>query len=200
VNQSSIAGGETTGTCLGAAVYYLLKTPRALDRLTAEIRGRWASYQDIDAASAQKLPYLAAVLQESLRIYPPGSLGFPRLSPGCEIDGLWVPRGTEVYTSAFTVTHDPDNFHDPETFVPERWIPGETVGQEKHHVAEASQPFSLGYRACIGRKYVFSLFTFCFLLLGFFPVFFFFFFFFVCILVKSCLATTWSHTDLRVKT
>ncbi|KAK3301905.1 putative cytochrome P450 [Chaetomium strumarium] len=145
-----IAGGETTATALAAAVYYLLKTPGTLEKLTHEIRSRYKSYSEIDATSAQQLPYLQAVIQEALRIHPPGSQGFPRVSPGCEIDGYWVPKGTEVYTSAWTVTHDPQYFHDPMTFKPERWLDPDCAD-----VTEASQPFSLGYRACIGRNFAF---------------------------------------------
>lgn len=55
-----------------------------------------------------------------------------------------------MYTSAWTVTHDAKNFHEPMQFKPERWIDA-----DNRDVKEASQPFSLGYRACIGRKYVF---------------------------------------------
>jgi cytochrome P450 len=134
-----------------------LKTPPALLKLTHEIRSRYTHYSDIDATSAQQLPYLQAALHESLRIYPPGSLGFPRISPGCQIDGAWIPRGTELYTSAFSVTHDEKHFRDAETFVPERWLDGVAVKEEVEiwkDTREASQPFSLGYRACIGRKYV----------------------------------------------
>ncbi|KAL9072095.1 MAG: hypothetical protein Q9157_005221 [Trypethelium eluteriae] len=149
-----IAGGETTATCLAAASYYLLKTPRALERLESEIRSRYKTYDEIDAQSAQQLPYLQAVLNESLRIYPPGSLGFPRISPGCEIDGFWVPKGTEVYTSAFAVTHDAKCFHEPESFIPERWLDPHCTD-----VKEASQPFSLGYRGCIGRNFAYMQMT-----------------------------------------
>lgn len=88
-----IAGGETTATCLAAAVYYLLKTPEALEKLITEIRSRYTSYEGIDASSALQLPYLQAVINEALRIHPPGSQGFPRVSPGAEIDGVWVPKG-----------------------------------------------------------------------------------------------------------
>ncbi len=129
----------------------MLKTPRALDKLVSEIRGRYTSYDKIEASSAQQLPFLQAVINESLRIFPPGSQGFPRISPGCEIDGVWIPKGTEVYTSAFAVTHDAKYFHEPENFIPERWLDPRCTD-----VKEASQPFSLGYRACIGRKYIFS--------------------------------------------
>ncbi|KAL4746663.1 hypothetical protein BDW72DRAFT_207141 [Aspergillus terricola var. indicus] len=145
-----IAGGETVATCLAAATYYLLKTPEAHHKLLAEIRSRYQAYDEIDAASALQLPYLQAVIHESLRIHPPGSQGFPRVSPGVEIDGHWVPAGTEVYTSAWTVTHDPKYFHDPMQFKPERWIDPNCTD-----VKEASQPFSLGLRACVGRNFAF---------------------------------------------
>ena len=94
--NDSLAGGETTATCLAAATYYLLKTPATLEKLKTEIRGYYKSYGDITAASAMQLPYLQAVINEALRIHPPGSQGFPRLSPGCEIDGFWVPKGVST--------------------------------------------------------------------------------------------------------
>lgn len=56
---------------------------------------------------------------------------------------------SEVYTSAWTVTHDESNFHEPHVFKPERWLDPHCTD-----VKEASQPFSLGARACLGRKYV----------------------------------------------
>ena len=80
-------------TCLAAATYYLLKTPDAYAKLKSEIRNRYQSYEEIDAESALQLGYLQAVISEALRIHPPGSQGFPRVSPGLEIDGYYVPQG-----------------------------------------------------------------------------------------------------------
>lgn len=163
----SIAGGETTSTFLAATTYYLCKTLGAYQKLCNEIRGAFASYNSIDALKAQQLLYLQAVIAEGLRMYPLGSQGFPRISPGTPIDGHWVPRGVrlfvpffclsygreltllkaEIYTSAWTVTHDEKNFHEPMEFKPERWIDPECTDDK-----EASQPFSLGPRGCLGRK------------------------------------------------
>ncbi|KAL4799277.1 cytochrome P450 [Aspergillus venezuelensis] len=146
-----IAGGETVATFLAATTFYLLKDQApggSWDKLCREVRGHYQSYEQIDAASAQQLPYLRAVIEEGLRIYPPGSQGFPRISPGAMIDGHWVPKGTEVYTSAFTVTHDEKNFPDPFKFDPERWL-----DVNRQDVKEASQPFSLGPRGCLGRNF-----------------------------------------------
>jgi cytochrome P450 len=54
----------------------------------------------------------------------------------------------EVYTSTWSVSHDERYFTDPDMFKPDRWL-----DPECKDIKEASQPFSLGYRACIGRKY-----------------------------------------------
>ena len=89
----SIAGGETTSTFLAGVTYYLMRTPAAYAALKAEIRNAFEKYKDINASSAQKLPYLQAVIAEGLRMYPPGSQGFPRISPGTSVDGFWVPEG-----------------------------------------------------------------------------------------------------------
>ncbi|EAA63249.1 hypothetical protein AN3281.2 [Aspergillus nidulans FGSC A4] len=142
-----IAGGETVATFLAATTFYLLRDDAVYQKLKAEIRGQFNTYEEITCATAQNLPYLQAVISEGLRIYPPGSQGFPRISPGASIDGIWIPAGAEVYTSAWTVTHDEANFHDPHTFKPERWIDPDCAD-----IKEASQPFSLGPRACLGRN------------------------------------------------
>lgn len=94
----SIAGGETVSTFLAATTYHLLSTSlqsqtSPYTKLCTEIRTRYSSLSEINAQSALQLPYLQAVINEGLRIYPPGSQGFPRVSPGQTIDGYWVPKG-----------------------------------------------------------------------------------------------------------
>ncbi|KAJ5218920.1 uncharacterized protein N7498_001019 [Penicillium cinerascens] len=95
-------------------------------------------------------PVPQAVISKSLRIYPPGSQGFPRNTPpqeGIVVSGTYVPGDVEEYTSAWSVTHDPRYFHDPFEFKPERWLDFECTNNR-----EVSQPFSLGPRGCLGRK------------------------------------------------
>ncbi|KAI0883025.1 putative cytochrome P450 [Annulohypoxylon maeteangense] len=145
-----IAGGETTATTLAATLYYALRSPEVRSKLTNEIREHYKSYDEIDSVSALQLSYLQAVINEALRIHPSGAGGFPRISPGAIVDGHWVPAGTEVYTSTWSVSHDERYFADPDVFKPERWI-----DPECKDIKEASQPFSLGYRACIGRSFAF---------------------------------------------
>jgi cytochrome P450 len=80
-------------TFLAAATFYLLRNDVVHQKLKAEIREQFKTYAEITCATAQTLPYLQAVISEGLRIYPPGSQGFPRVSPGAAIDGIWVPAG-----------------------------------------------------------------------------------------------------------
>ncbi|KAI1818680.1 cytochrome P450 [Poronia punctata] len=146
----TVAGGETVATFLASATYYLLNTPSTLSRLQAEVRGAFKSYDEINSTRAQQLPYLQAVIAEGLRIHPPGSRGFPRVSPGVQISGHYVPAGAEVYTSSWTMAHDDRYFHEPFAFKPERWI-----DPDCKDIKEASQPFSLGPRGCIGKNFAY---------------------------------------------
>ncbi|KAI8931178.1 hypothetical protein NX059_011530 [Plenodomus lindquistii] len=147
VSTLAIAGGETVSTFLAGTTFFLLNKPSTLKKLTTEIRDRFPRYDAIDAQEAQQLPYLQAVIHEGLRIYPPGSQGFPRTSTGFSLHSRYIPAGVEVYTSAWTVTHDPRYWQSPMEFIPERWL-----DKGNHDVREASQPFSLGPRGCLGRK------------------------------------------------
>ena len=121
-------------------LYFLLKTPRVLAKVNSEVRGRYASYADIDPGSAQQLPYLQAVINEALRMYPSGAQGFPRLSPGTTVDGLWVPKGTEIYTCTWVASRNPDYWHRPDEFIPERWYSKPELVRDKRAFA----PFSMG--------------------------------------------------------
>ncbi|KAI9035561.1 cytochrome P450 [Aspergillus affinis] len=145
-----IAGGETVSTFLAATTCFLLQHPDKFQRLVTEIRGAFRSYDEIKAQAAQQLPYLQAVINEGLRLCPPGSQGSPRVSPGFKLHGQYIPPGAEIYTSPWTTAHNSRYFKDPNSFVPERWI-----DRSSTDVKEASQPFLLGPRSCIGRNFAY---------------------------------------------
>ncbi|KAI0141749.1 cytochrome P450 [Xylariaceae sp. FL1272] len=146
-----MAGGETTSTAMAAITFYLLKSPRSYEKLRQEIRERYDSYDHIDITSTTQLAYLQAVLKEGMRIYVPGPQGLPRKSTGMTVDGHFVPQGTEFYVSSWTVAHDEKYFAAPELFTPERWIDPDCTD-----VKDASQPFGLGPRMCMGRSFAYA--------------------------------------------
>jgi cytochrome P450 len=98
-----IAGSETTATLLSAATFFLLKNPETLAKLTEEVRSAYTSENEIDLVNTQSLKYLQAVLEESLRVYPPVASGQGRkiARGGDHIAGQFVP---EDVSKSFT-TH-----------------------------------------------------------------------------------------------
>ncbi|KAK5952528.1 hypothetical protein OHC33_006573 [Knufia fluminis] len=155
ISLHSIAGSETSATSMATITYFLLKSPTAYTKLTTEIRSRFKSLSEIDisSTSASQLPYLHAVMEEGMRIVPTASLGFSRNAPGpgVTVDGHFVPAGTELYVSAWTVARDERYFRDATTFKPERWI-----DPDNQDVKDASQPFWLGPRSCPGKNFAYA--------------------------------------------
>ncbi|KAI0466982.1 cytochrome P450 [Xylaria cf. heliscus] len=143
-----IAGGETVSSTFSTVTYFLAQNPEMLQRLVTEIRTAFGSFDDINATAAQKLPYLQAVLNEGLRMFPPLAFGLLRYSKGFELHGYFIPLGTEVTISPWAIAHDAKYFSDPWEFKPERWLDPNSTD-----VREASRPFSLGPRDCIGRNF-----------------------------------------------
>lgn len=85
-------------------MYHLCKSPHALQKLKEEIRGTFASSEDITLKAVGELPYLKAVIDESLRIFSVASYITPRRTPkeGHVIDGEHIPAGvisTKIFFS-----------------------------------------------------------------------------------------------------
>lgn len=150
-----IAGSETTATLLSGATYYLLRNPRVMQKLVAEVRGQFISEDQINMSSVYGLNYMLAVLDETLRMYPPAPTGLPRVVPetGDSICNNWVPGGTAVSVSQWATNRSPTNFSRPESFLPERFLGDPNFEADQRH---ALQPFSLGPRGCIGRNLAYA--------------------------------------------
>ncbi|KAK5658484.1 hypothetical protein OQA88_1873 [Cercophora sp. LCS_1] len=142
-----IAGTETSITALTTANHFVMRDPAVMRKLRAEIRGRFKSYEEISCSSTADLEYLNAVLNEAMRLLAPVAWLPSRVVPpgGDTVDGYHLPAGTWVATSYYAAATYSANFKDAAEFRPERWI-----GQSGDAL-EASQPFGVGTRACIGK-------------------------------------------------
>ncbi|CAF9936538.1 MAG: hypothetical protein ALECFALPRED_006883 [Alectoria fallacina] len=151
-----VAGSETAATLLSGVTYQLLKNPNVLQKLVAEIRSTFAHSHEITMVSVNNLKYQLAVLDEALRIMPPVSTALVRLVPsgkGEVVGGHFVPGGMRVGVASWAASRSPLNFRDAESFVPERWLGDVRYAEDRR---EASQPFSLGPRGCIGRSLAYA--------------------------------------------
>ncbi|GKZ35393.1 hypothetical protein AbraIFM66950_006022 [Aspergillus brasiliensis] len=152
-------GSETTATVLTGILAYLVNEPPILERLTREIRGRFESSHDISLSTAADLPYLTAVIQEGLRLCPPGC--FPArchreeaFFDRCKHTDIEITTQTSVSLQAYTLNRDPSRFHAASSFIPERWLPDSLNNSNSpfyHDDRQAVQPFSMGPRSCLGQ-------------------------------------------------
>ncbi|KAK2473230.1 hypothetical protein H9L39_15405 [Fusarium oxysporum f. sp. albedinis] len=155
-----VAGSDTSATTIRLIMLSLLSNPIMYLKLRNEIdyaikAGSISS--PITDAEARKLPYLQAVIQEGLRIKAPaaGPL-FKQVPPqGDEIDGKFIPGGTQIGQSPFAVYHSKEIFgQDASLFSPERWINADPAKYEA--MAEVvSLVFSTGKYQCLGKPVAF---------------------------------------------
>ena len=128
LSNNLLAGSDTTAIGLRSVFYFLIKNPRCYAKVMEEIDQADEKGQLSDHVSYEeclKLPYLQAVMKESLRLHP--GIGFPleRYVPpeGATICGVDLPGGTIVGVNAHVVHRDKEVFgQDAEDFRPERWL------------------------------------------------------------------------------
>jgi cytochrome P450 len=143
-----VAGHETTALSLSWTWYLLGENPAAEARLHEELRlvlgGRPAEVSDLE-----KLPYLNAVVHESLRLYPPAYMMARMNVETVNVGGYEIPPRTTLLASQWVMHRDPRFFEQPEKFVPERWFDG----LESRLPPGAYFPFGDGPRRCIGQGF-----------------------------------------------
>ncbi|KAH8807414.1 cytochrome P450 monooxygenase [Xylogone sp. PMI_703] len=150
-----IAGSETTATALSAATYFLGSNPRALSLVTEEVRTMFPSEEDITLISVQKLPYMLAVLDETLRMYPPAPITQPRriAEGGDTILGRFVPANTKIEFWPAAIYRSSQYLTQPNDFIPERWLGDQRFAKDRMEIIE---PFSSGPRNCIGKNLAYA--------------------------------------------
>ncbi|GLI82179.1 hypothetical protein PoHVEF18_010585 [Penicillium ochrochloron] len=90
-----LAGGETTASALSAMLYLLLSNPKKMKNLVVALETAFPREEMITIETTSQIPYLHAVIEESLRLYPPIPSGSPRCVPkgGAMIDRQYLPEG-----------------------------------------------------------------------------------------------------------
>ncbi|KIY02977.1 uncharacterized protein Z520_01442 [Fonsecaea multimorphosa CBS 102226] len=157
LSTNVFAGSDTTAIALRAIIYFLCRHPECMDRLVGEIENadkQGKLSQPITFKEATTLlPYLGAVVKESMRLHPSVGLLMERHVPaeGLTVQGYHIPAGTIVGINPW-VTNRLDVFGpEPEKFNPDRWLTAaETQLKEMDTIWELN--FGAGSRKCIGRN------------------------------------------------
>ena len=130
--------------------YYMAMNPEVQERLLEEVDSVVEKHAGkVDYETVAETPYLLACIHETLRIAP----GFFRLDRKCtkdwEYNGMKIKKNMTVRFPLYALHMDPDIYPDPESFNPDRFMPG---NQEKLD-PYAFGTFGNGPRACIGQKF-----------------------------------------------
>ncbi|KAK6330384.1 hypothetical protein TWF696_003480 [Orbilia brochopaga] len=149
------AGSDTTAISLRAIIYNLLKYPRVMEKLRAELTAALPPTTTAipPYSITNALPYLSAVIKESLRLHPAVGILLERLVPegGATIAGQFLPAGTIVGCNPWVVHRDPRVYGaDADNFRPERWI--EATDEQRAAMERSDLVFGSGKRTCIGRN------------------------------------------------
>lgn len=141
-----VAGHETTASALNWMWYLLSQHPDVEQNLHQEIDGR-PSPAAMDEVS--QFSYTRQVIEETLRLYPPGWLLTRRSIDADQIGGYAISPKTDVFISPYIVHRHPAFWPDPGRFDPARFAASEAAGRNRF----CYLPFALGPRACIGEHF-----------------------------------------------
>jgi cytochrome P450 len=144
-----VAGHETTASGLNWTWYLLSQHPEADARLHAEIESVPEDDTPPSLAQMEALPYTQQVVNEALRLYPPGWLLSRRTIGADVLAGFAVPAGTDVLLSPYLLHRHPRYWLEPDAFRPERFAPDHEAERPRF----AYMPFAAGPRHCIGEAF-----------------------------------------------
>ncbi|KAJ4292534.1 hypothetical protein N0V90_009197 [Kalmusia sp. IMI 367209] len=144
------AGQVTTSFHLHVTCWHILATPGVLDKLRAELIRTMPDKNSLPSIQKlEEMPYLSAVIAEGHRFTHGVAHRLSRISPKEPLifEDWVIPPGTAVGMTHMLTHLNPDIFHDPYTFRPERWL-----GADVPHLRKYFTPFSKGTRSCIGKE------------------------------------------------
>ncbi|XP_059161774.1 cytochrome P450 2D15-like [Physella acuta] len=147
-NELFFAGTETVAQTLTWCVVYVVNYPDVQEKIHREIKEQIGALRMPNIQDKTRLPYLAAVINETLRLSSILPFAVPRsCSTDTEISGYKIPKGSYICPNLSSVLHDEKIWGDNVmTFHPERFL--EHDGRLKK--IEEFVPFSLGPRNCLG--------------------------------------------------
>lgn len=140
-----LAGHETTARALGWTLHLLSRQPEHMARLQAEAD----SFDVSQPKWADSLPWTRAVLEETMRLFPPAPTMARTALADDEVGGQKIKAGATVIISPWILQRHKLLWDDPDAFRPERFLPENRKSIDRY----AYIPFSAGPRVCIGAAF-----------------------------------------------
>lgn len=144
-----ISGSDTSALTVQWAMAQLLRHPDKMEKVRAELAANLSSKEFVEESDLVQLPYVQAVVKETLRLHPATPL-IPRevVSDSMSLGGFHIPVGTCIFLNLWAIGRDPASWPQPEEFVPERFLGDRAVDYRGSNFA--FKPFGAGRRVCPG--------------------------------------------------
>lgn len=147
-----LAGEDTTSNSISWTVYYLAQYPEVVKQIRREAI---AVYEKSDVAESSEtlavLKYTEAVVMEAMRLKPVTPTLYLEALEDVEVNGLHIEKGMTVMHQNKVAQTLADNFTNPDSFSPERWLPKSSGCPFSNHKPEVMHVFGAGPRFCPGK-------------------------------------------------
>jgi cytochrome P450 len=138
-----VAGHEPPASAISWAIYLLATHPQAQERARAEALA--VDYDAVERAD-MGMPFLTAVIEETMRLYPVVPILLRDTLKADQIGGCPIAAGSFMIVPVYAMHRSPMHWHDPDRFNPERFLTNKASRR-------AFLPFSTGARSCIGKTF-----------------------------------------------
>ncbi|CAA0838556.1 Cytochrome P450 71B36 [Striga hermonthica] len=144
------AGTDTSSTTIDWAMAELMRNPRVMAKVQAEIREAFTGKMTIQETDVQALIYLKLVIKETLRLHPPTPLLPRACRDDCKVDGYTIPLRSKIIVNTWAMGRDPEYWAEPDSFMPERFENSSVdfLGNNFEFI-----PFGAGRRICPGMNF-----------------------------------------------
>ncbi|XP_067142451.1 cytochrome P450 3A8-like isoform X2 [Centruroides vittatus] len=146
-----LVGFVTTAANINFIVYSLALNPECQENLAKELQEKLQNKEELQYEDVQNLPYLDAVISETLRYYSPVSKVIRMGHEDYHLEGtdIVVPKNMMIAIPIYAIHQDEEWFPNPKKFDPERFLP-----ENRNLIRPYTYfPFGLGPRSCLGMKF-----------------------------------------------
>ncbi|GLT78349.1 hypothetical protein SLA2020_498880 [Shorea laevis] len=143
-----IGGSDTSANTVEFTMAELLSHPEVLRKAQEELDAVVGRDNNVEESHIHKLPYLLAIMKESLRLHPALPLMVPHCpSQTCTVGGYTIPKGCRVFVNVWAIHRDPSIWENPLEFNPDRFLNSnwDFSGSDFRYL-----PFGSGRRICAG--------------------------------------------------
>ncbi|KAJ4905767.1 hypothetical protein Rs2_09425 [Raphanus sativus] len=144
-----VGGTDTSTSTIEFAMAELIKNPELMKRAQQELDEVVGKENIVEESDISRLPYILAVMKETLRLHPTVPLLVPhRPAETAVVGGYTVPKDTKVFINVWSIQRDPNVWENPNEFRPERFLDNKSC--DFTGTDYCFLPFGSGRRICAG--------------------------------------------------